>query len=74
MLLDYLEHLDYLVDLDLFYKSTSSIVCLAIADDIELAIDDTFADIGVTSVDILNRTRSYFLPVFLLFEAAHTGT
>ena len=56
MLLDYLEHLDYLVDLvrlDLFYESTSSIVCLAIADDHELAVDEALADIRVASSDIL---------------------
>ena len=50
--------------LDLFYESTSSIVCLTIADDHELAIDDTFADIGVASVDILNRTCNWVVVEF----------
>ena len=56
MLLDYLEHLDYLVDLDLFYESTSSIVCLAISDDHELAVDDALADIGIASCNIFNSS------------------
>ena len=64
MLLDYLEHLDYLVYLDLFYKSTSSVVCLAVADDIELAIDDTLADVGVAGIDILNRTLNWIVVEF----------
>ena len=64
MLLDYLEHLDYLVDLDLFYESTSSVVCLAVADDIELAIDDALADIGIASIDILNRTLNWIVVEF----------
>ena len=64
MLLDYLEHLDYLVDLDLFYESTSSIVCLAIADDHELAVDDALADVGVASIDILNRTLNWIVVEF----------
>ena len=64
MLLDYLEHLDYLVYLDLFYKSTSSVVCLAVADDIELAIDDALADVGVAGIDILNRTLNWVVVEF----------
>ena len=64
MLLDYLEHLDYLVRLDLFYESTSSVVCLAVADDIELAIDDALADIGIASIDILNRTLNWIVVEF----------
>ena len=64
MLLDYLEHLDYLVRLDLLYKSTSSIVHLAIADDYELAIDDALADIGIASIDILNRTLNWIVVEF----------
>ena len=56
--------LDYLVDLDLFYESTSSIVCLAIADDYELAIDDALADIGIASIDILNRTLNWIVVEF----------
>ena len=57
MLLDYLEHQDYLVYLDLFYESTSSIVHLTIADNYHLAIDNAFADVGVASCDVLNSTN-----------------
>ena len=64
MLLDYLEHLDYLVRLDLFYESTSSIVCLAIADDEELAVDDAFADVGVACSDVLNRALNWVVVEF----------
>ena len=53
MLLDYLEHLDYLVDLDLFYESTSSIVCFAVADDEKLTVDEALTDVGVACCDIL---------------------
>ena len=59
MLLDYLEHLDYLVDLDLFYESTSSIVCLAIADDHELAVDDALADVGIAGYNVFNSSSSF---------------
>ena len=54
MLLDYLEHLDYLVRLDLFYESTSSVVCLSIADYHKLAINDSLADVGIVRLNILN--------------------
>ena len=64
MLLDYLEHLDYLVRLDLFYESTSSIVCLAIADDHELAVDDALADIGIACSDVLNRALNWVVVEF----------
>ena len=64
LLLDYLEHLDYLVDLDLFYESTSSIVCLAIADDYELAIDDALTDVGVVCVDVLHCGSSTIIVEF----------
>ena len=64
MLLDYLEHLDYLVRLDLLYKSTSSIVHLAIADDYQLAVDDALADVGVAGIDILNRTLNWIVVEF----------
>ena len=56
--------LDYLVDLDLFYKSTSSVVCLTIADDYQLAIDDALADVGVAGIDILNRTLNWIVVEF----------
>ena len=59
LLLDYLEHLDYLVRLDLFYESTSSIVCLAIADDHKLAVDDTLADVGIASCNVFNSSSSF---------------
>ena len=64
MLLDYLEHLDYLVRLDLFYESTSSVVCLTIADDYQLTIDDALADVGVAGIDILNRTLNWIVVEF----------
>ena len=64
MLLDYLEHLDYLVRLDLFYESTSSIVCLAIADDHELAVDDALADIGIACRDVLHRALNWVVVKF----------
>ena len=48
----------------LFYESTSSVVCLAVADDIELAIDDALADVGVASVDILNCTCNWVVVEF----------
>ena len=56
--------LDYLVYLDLFYKSTSSVVCLTIADDYQLAIDDALADIGVVVSNILNRTLNWIVVEF----------
>ena len=64
LLLDYLEHLDYLVDLDLFYESTSSIVCLAIADDEKLTVDEALADIGVACCDILYSACSWVVVEF----------
>ena len=64
MLLDYLEHLDYLVRLDLFYESTSSVVCLTIADDYQLTIDDALADVGIVCIDILNRTCNWVVVEF----------
>ena len=37
----------------LFYESTSSIVCLAIADDEKLTVDEALTDVGVACCDIL---------------------
>ena len=48
----------------LLYESTSSVVCLAVADDIELAIDDALADVGVAGIDILNRTLNWIVVEF----------
>ena len=48
----------------LFYEGTSSIVCLAVADDIELAVDDALADVGVAGIDILNRTLNWIVVEF----------
>ena len=48
----------------LFYKSTSSVVCLTIADDYQLAIDDALADVGVAGIDILNRTLNWIVVEF----------
>lgn len=36
----------------LFYESTSCIVCLTIADDYKLAVDEALADIGVVNGDV----------------------
>ena len=48
----------------LFYESTSSIVCLTIADDYQLTIDDALADVGVAGIDILNRTLNWIVVEF----------
>ena len=48
----------------LFYESTSSIVCLAIADDEELAVDDALADIGVVNGDVFYSTLSWVVVEF----------
>ena len=48
----------------LFYESTSCIVCLTIADDDKLAIDDALADDGVAGIDILNRTLNWIVVEF----------
>ena len=48
----------------LFYESTSCIVCLTVADDEELAVDDTLADVGITSSDVLNCTSNWVVVEF----------
>ena len=48
----------------LFYESTSSIVCLTIADNYQLAVDDALADVGVASSDILNRALNWVVVEF----------
>ena len=59
----------------LFYESTSSIVCLAIADDEELAIDDALTDVGVVCVDVLHCGSSTiiveFHRVFIRVDCIH---
>ena len=64
MLLDYLEHLDYLVRLDLFYECAVGVVCFAVADDEKLTVDEALADIGVASSDILYSRWSWVVVNF----------
>ena len=48
----------------LFYESTSCIVCLTIADDEKLAVDEALVDIRVACCDILYSACSWVVVEF----------